>query len=99
MNNRLKQRCFPVKFGEFLRTPILKNICERLLLEENKLFQNTEKHRGVEKIVRRNRSMNIFLGFNLARKSLISQLKWRIFAVNSKHCKIHLGSCVYQGRG
>ena len=28
---RLHHRCFPVKFTKFLRTPILKNICERLL--------------------------------------------------------------------
>ena len=27
-----QQRCFPVKFAKFLRTPILK-ICERLLLK------------------------------------------------------------------
>ena len=26
------QRCFPVKFPKFLRTPILKNICKRLFL-------------------------------------------------------------------
>ena len=26
-------KCFPVKIGEYLRTPILKNICKRLLLE------------------------------------------------------------------
>ena len=28
----LIQRCFPVNFVKFLRAPILKNICERLLL-------------------------------------------------------------------
>ena len=28
----LQHRCFPVKFAKFLRTPILKNICERLLM-------------------------------------------------------------------
>ena len=28
----LQQRCFPVKFAKFLRKPILKNICERLLM-------------------------------------------------------------------
>ena len=28
----LQHRCFPVKFAKYLRTPILKNICERLLL-------------------------------------------------------------------
>ena len=27
---RLQHRCFLVKFSKFLRTPILKNICERL---------------------------------------------------------------------
>ena len=29
---RLQHKCFPVKFLKFLITPILKNICERLLL-------------------------------------------------------------------
>ena len=32
IKNRLQHRCFPVKFAKFLRTPILNNICERLLL-------------------------------------------------------------------
>ena len=27
-----KRLCFPAKFAKFLGTPILKNICERLLL-------------------------------------------------------------------
>ena len=30
---RLEHKCFPVKFATLLRTPILKNICKRLLLE------------------------------------------------------------------
>ena len=29
---RLQHKCFPVKFATYLRTPILKNICQRLLL-------------------------------------------------------------------
>ena len=29
----LQHRCFPVEFAKFLRTPILKNICEWLLLK------------------------------------------------------------------
>ena len=29
---RLQHRCFPVNIVKFLRTPILKNICEWLLL-------------------------------------------------------------------
>ena len=32
IKKRLQHMCFPVKFHKFLRTPILKNICERLLL-------------------------------------------------------------------
>ena len=32
-------RYFPVKFVTFLRTPILKNICERLLLVEHKTLK------------------------------------------------------------
>ena len=28
----LQHKCSPVKFAKFLRTPILKNICERLFL-------------------------------------------------------------------
>ena len=32
INKRLQHRCFPVKFPKFLRTPILKNNCKRLLL-------------------------------------------------------------------
>ena len=32
INQKLHQKCFPVKFTKFLRTPILKIICERVLL-------------------------------------------------------------------
>ena len=32
INKRLQHRCFPEKFVKFLRAPILKNICERVLL-------------------------------------------------------------------
>ena len=32
IKTRLQHLCFPVKFAKFLRTPILKNISERLLL-------------------------------------------------------------------
>ena len=32
IKKRLQHRCFRVKFAKFLKTPILKNICERLLL-------------------------------------------------------------------
>ena len=32
LKERLWRRCFPMNFTKLLRTPILKNICERLLL-------------------------------------------------------------------
>ena len=32
IKERLQPRCFPVNIAKFLRTPILKNICELLLL-------------------------------------------------------------------
>ena len=32
INKRLRHKYFPVKFAKFLRTPMLKSICERLLL-------------------------------------------------------------------
>ena len=32
IKKRLQRRCFAVKFAKFLRAPILKNFCERLLL-------------------------------------------------------------------
>ena len=32
IKKRLEHKCFPVKFTNFLRTPILNNICKRLLL-------------------------------------------------------------------
>ena len=32
IKKRLQHRCFPVKFAKYLRTPILKNIFEWLLL-------------------------------------------------------------------
>ena len=33
IKKRLQHRCFPVKFAKFSRTPILKNICKRPVLE------------------------------------------------------------------
>ena len=33
LKNRHQHRCFPVNTAKFLRTPILKKTCERLLLE------------------------------------------------------------------
>ena len=45
---RLQHRCFPMNIAKFLRTPILKNICERLLLRVAifKSGQRMERIRG-----------------------------------------------------
>ena len=41
IKKRLQHRCFPVIIAKFLRIPILKNICERLLLFIQKICWNT----------------------------------------------------------
>ena len=46
MQKRFQRRRFPMKFAKFLRTPILKNICERLLLFVSP--QNTITNSGGE---------------------------------------------------
>ena len=38
LERRLQHRCFPVNIAKSLRTPILKNICEWLLLNEMELL-------------------------------------------------------------
>ena len=38
---RLQDRCFHVNIANFFRTPILKNICERLLLKQLAILKNT----------------------------------------------------------
>ena len=35
IKKRLQHRCFPVNISKFVRTPILKNICERILLQSS----------------------------------------------------------------
>ena len=42
IKKRFQQRCFPVGILKHLRTPILKNICQRLLLALPKM-KNTKK--------------------------------------------------------
>ena len=41
IKKRLQYRCFPMKFAKILRTPILKNICERLLLRLKNICLNS----------------------------------------------------------
>ena len=43
IKKRFQQRCFPVYFAKFLRTPSLKNICERLLLYTIATLKNFAK--------------------------------------------------------
>ena len=39
IKKRLKRMCLPVKLAKYLRTPILKNICEWLLLQSEAVVQ------------------------------------------------------------
>ena len=41
IKKRLQHRCLPVKLTKFLRTPTLKNICERLFLYCNSSFMKS----------------------------------------------------------
>ena len=45
IKKRLQHSCFPVKFEKILRTPNLKNICERLFLRklQEKLLNSTSR--------------------------------------------------------
>ena len=51
IKNRLQNRCFSVNIAKFLRTPTLKNICQRLLLspEYNSAHQSSSEldHKSV----------------------------------------------------
>ena len=51
IKKRLQHICLPIKYVKLLRTPILKNICDRLLLKEltllrirSDLLKNPLKH-------------------------------------------------------
>ena len=44
IQKRFQHRCFPVNIAKFLRTPILKNICEWLLLVILESLDQQEKH-------------------------------------------------------
>ena len=44
MKKKLQHSCFPVNIAKFLRTPILKNICERLLLDLSYLSNTFQRH-------------------------------------------------------
>ena len=50
IKNKLQQMCFPVKFANFLRKTILKNICEWLLLYAEADFQRCSAEVVVQRI-------------------------------------------------
>ena len=50
---RPQHSCFPVNIVKFLRTPILKNIRERLLLEDADLYKDTFFLNGHKKIFKK----------------------------------------------
>ena len=49
IKKRLQHRCFPMNIAKFLKTTILKNICERLLLKVTfyRCNQNTKKFKKI----------------------------------------------------
>ena len=82
IKKRLQHRYFPVKFAKFLRTPILKNIWERLLLQFLSHGSNVHyfRHRFI------NQKQNIKAGVHIFRKiknkDHLKQKK-KIFSLNS----------------
>ena len=69
----LQHWCFPTKFAKFLRTPILKNICERLFLfvSPQNTFINSGGEFGLEVWTRRDLDrvqskyfLNVTISFN-----------------------------------
>ena len=48
IKKRLQHRCFSVNIGKFLRTPVLKNICERLFERFPTWANNITSNRGIE---------------------------------------------------
>ena len=75
IKKRLQYRYFPVKFAKFLRTPILKNICERLLLQFLSHGSNVHyfRHRFI------NQKQNIKTGVHIFRKIKNKEIKKSFF--------------------
>ena len=67
IKKRLQRRYFSVKFANFLRTPILKNICKRLPLNFKQMLLQIDKQKGRDKI---------FLRFNAGVKVIGLMVKF-----------------------
>ena len=75
IKKRLQNRCFPVNIANFLRTTILKNICERLLLYltdiseqlvfRKAIFQNSLSSIFISNFYFTFNSLNTFTSLNL----------------------------------
>ena len=63
----LKHWCFPMKFAKFLRTPILRNICERLLLfvSPQNTITNSGNEFGLDEILAEFDNVSIFLNVTI----------------------------------
>ena len=59
IKKRLQRGCLLGKFAKFLRTPVLENICERLLLQINFLMTNNLRRRYLVKC-----QWYVFFGFS-----------------------------------
>ena len=62
---RLQYRCFPVNTAKFLRTPIWKKICEKLLLYMFKLHETLRKYEEIyEKYIHYNWNLELTIGLS-----------------------------------
>ena len=95
IKKRLEHRCFFANIEKFLRTPILKNICERLLLRVSlELFPTWTNNVGSEEDIfsktkqNKNRSKTQLYEKRLA--FLWCSLSFRFFSFSPLHVRRHL---------
>ena len=100
LKKRLQDRCFPVNIAKFLRAPILKNICEQLLLMLTNIYLNLtfEYHYFFAKTVNGLKPLNNFVkklhNRCLAGRKYASDWLWTDFCL-SGYCISILSNCKY----
>ena len=85
IEKRLQQRCFPLNIAKSLRTPVLKNICERLfkwfLTWANNIKSNIESEEEIfSKTKQKNRSKNQLDEKNLPFHDALDQFVFLYFS-------------------
>ena len=97
IKNRLQHSCFSVKFAKYLRTPILKNIWERLLLFVPRMLMLPENF--VHAFLNKTRSMHLEDAHNLPKQCVWILLINYILLI-TKWVTSHYSSnwiCTYRG--